>query len=133
MKNSIILLLILGLVSWISCEKSSDQEASNGLTGTWNLVAITGGIAGNGYQANFDAIHFDQGSFDLLKNKAKIFSGTYTLNAAADTFKITSTATEADPFLNIKEKKISTDKGNLILSEPCCDLYNYEFSKGSNE
>ncbi len=133
MKNSIILLLILGMISWISCEKSSDQEESNGLSGTWNLVAITGGIAGNGYQAKFDAIHFDQGSFDLLKNKSKIFTGTYTLTAAADTFKITSTATDADPFLNIQEKKIGYDKGNLILSEPCCDLYSYEFSKSSNE
>jgi len=136
MKNLLKTLLILGSLSWISCEKSADTDDLSGIEGTWNLVAITGGITGGGYQANFDAIRFDKTNFDLLKNKTSIYNGTYVLtpnSTEPDSFKITSAVTLADGFLNIKEKKFEKEKsGNLFLSEPCCDLYNYEFTKSDN-
>lgn len=121
----------------MACEKSAVTEDVSGINGTWTLVAITGGITGGGYQAKFDAIRFDDTHFDLLKNKSSIYNGTYVLipNAAEpDTFKITSEATLADGFLNVKEKKFEKAKsGNLILTEPCCDLYTYEFSKSDKQ
>jgi len=130
-------LFILGSISWISCEKSAVTDDAAGITGTWNLVAVTGGITGGGYQAKFDAIRFDETHFDLLKNKTSIYNGTYILSpnsAEPDTFKITSEASPADGFLYIKEKKFEKVKsGNLFLTEPCCDLYTYEFSKSTTE
>lgn len=137
MKNLIKSLFILGSISWISCEKSAVTEDVSGIKGTWTLVDVTGGITGGGYEAKFDAIRFDETTFDLLKNKSSIYNGTYILtpnSSTPDTFKITSATTLADAFLNIKEKEIELDKsGKLFLNEPCCDLYNYEFSKSDNQ
>lgn len=137
MKNLLKTLFILASITWISCEKSADTEDTTGIIGTWNLVSITGGIAGGGYQAKFDAIRFEATKFDLLKNKTSIYSGTYVLTpntAQPDTFKITSESNLVDGFLNIKEKKFEVDKsGKMFLSEPCCDLYTYEFGKSDKE
>jgi hypothetical protein len=137
MKNLLKTLLILGSISWIACEKSAVTEDVSGIEGTWTLVDITGGITGGGYEANFDAIRFDKTNFDLLKNKSSIYHGSYVLtpnSTEPDSFKITSAPTLVDGFLNIQEKKITIEKsGKLVLTEHCCDLYTYEFSKSDNQ
>ncbi|MBK6392522.1 MAG: hypothetical protein IPK94_03200 [Saprospiraceae bacterium] len=135
MKNILIIVIAMASFSWMACEKSSNTENATGITGTWNLVAVSGGITGQGYAAKFDAIRFDDTSFDLLKNKASIYNGAYILQPNAvtpDSLKITSAPTDADFFLNITAKGIVIDKNKLVLTEPCCDLYSYEFSRTVN-
>ncbi|MEP7322274.1 MAG: hypothetical protein ABI761_10155 [Saprospiraceae bacterium] len=134
MKNTIFILAIACL-AWASCEKSAVTDDATGFKGTWNLLAVTGGLAGQGYPAKFDAMRINETTFDLLKDKSVIFTGDYTLvpsTAQADSFKITSTPTAADFFLNISAKKIELNKDNLVLTEPCCDLFTYEFSRSVN-
>ena len=134
MKN-IITILVIACLAWTSCEKSSVTEEATGIKGTWSLIEVSGGLAGHGYPAKFDALRINESTFDLLKNKSSIFTGDYTLvptTASPDSFKITSAPTNADFFLNIPAKKIEFVKGNLILTEPCCDLYTYEFSREVN-
>ena len=135
MKNILTSIILIGTLAWMSCEKSPDTENPTGLQGTWNLIAISGGIAGHGYQAKFDALKINASTFDLLKSKAVIYSGNYVVTpttAQPDSFKITSAPTVAEFFPNITTKKIDFVKGNLVLTEPCCDLYTYEFSRAVN-
>jgi hypothetical protein len=135
MKNIITSIILLGSLAWMSCEKSTVTEDTTGLQGTWNLNSISGGIAGHGYQAKFDALKVNASTFELLKSKAVMYTGTYTLvpsAAQADSFKITSAPSVAEFFTNISSKKIDFVKGNLVLTEPCCDLYTYEFSRAVN-
>ncbi len=133
MKNAIFISFLTILT--FACSKSNDTQTTNPLSGTWNLVSVTGGIAGKGYPANFDAIKFDDQSFDLVKSKSSIYKGTYSttpdqVNPTA--FNITSSEESADYFLLRKTKTIHFEKDKLILSDPCCDLYNYEFTKSLN-
>ena len=136
MKNILTSIFLLSTIVFTSCEKSTVAEDTTGIKGTWNLVSITGGITGQGYTAKFDAIKINNNTFDLLKTKAVIYTGNYVLTpsiAQPDSFKITSAPTSADFIINVSTKKIDIIKNDkLVLSEPCCDLYTYEFSRVVN-
>jgi hypothetical protein len=132
MKKS-ILLFSLWAFYFTSCEKSSADTEQNDLIGRWNLVKITGGITGGGYPAPFDAVEFKSSEFVLSKAKALILQGSYTLNSTKDTLNITSGTSTTVYFPNEPKKSISIEKNEkLILRDPCCDLYEYEFSKSKD-
>ncbi|MEP7268453.1 MAG: hypothetical protein ABI844_12570 [Saprospiraceae bacterium] len=129
MKHLIIIFGLLATFAVTSCDKSSTKLETNDLVGTWNLIQVSGGITGQGYTAGFDAIKFTESTFDLLKSKSSIGSGTYVLNDTKDSLKITSAPFTNESFANIAAKKIDIDKNNLVLTEQCCDLYQYNFSR----
>ena len=123
---------MLAGLTWTACEKSSDNQENNELIGTWDLIKVTGGFSGAGYPAKFDALRIKTSEFELLKAKSSIYSGAYTLKpitGTPDSFKITSSVQPIiDGFSNY-DKTISLSKDNLVLSDPCCDLYTYEFTR----
>ena len=132
MKNTILIFLMLAGLTWTACEKSSDTQETNELIGTWDLIKVTGGFSGAGYPAKFDALRIKTSEFELLKAKSSIYTGAYTLKPTTgtpDSFKISSSVQPIiDGFSNY-DKTISLSKDNLVLSDPCCDLYTYEFTR----
>ncbi len=125
--------MIVGL-TWTACDKSSDPQDSNALIGTWVLIKVSGGLTGGGYVAKFDALRIEETKFDLLNAKSSIYTSTYSLvlsNGIPDTFKITNKLHLVDGFTS-HYKKITLDKDSLVLSDPCCDLFTYEFTRSKN-
>lgn len=131
MKKSILLFGLISIFAFTSCEKSSDNP-ENKLIGTWHLAKITGGITGGGYVAKFDKLKFTDTKMEMSKGSTILDTRAYSINSTNDTLKFNTANPQADGFLSQGIKKIEFSKNKMILSEPCCDLYNYEFDKSDN-
>jgi len=131
MKKSILLVGILAIFAITSCEKSTDNP-ENKLIGTWHLAKVTGGITGGGYVAKFDQLQFSGTKMEMSKGSSILDSRTYTISATNDTLQFNTANPQADGFLNHGTKKIEFLKDKMVLSDPCCDLFNYEFDKTNN-
>lgn len=131
MKKSILLFGLLAIFAFTSCEKSTDNP-ENKLIGTWHLAKVTGGFSGAGYAAKFDQLKFSATQMEMSKGSTILDSRSYTLSASNDTLQFNITNPQADGFLNQGVKRIEFSKDKMVLSDPCCDLYTYEFDKTNN-
>lgn len=118
-----------------ACEKEeTDQNQSEEIIGSWKLTRITGGITGMGYSANFTDIEFKQnGIYSIHNNQALKGEGIYSLSQ--DSNELTLKLVPNDSVkITFEEhtKTVKLDKEKLILSDPCCDLFEYEFNNDSN-
>nr|MBP6795456.1 hypothetical protein [Saprospiraceae bacterium] len=131
MKKSILFFGLLAMFAFTSCEKSSDNP-ENKLIGTWHLAKVTGGFSGAGYAAKFDQLKFSATKMEMAKGASILDTRSYSINASNDTLRFATENATADAFLFQGTKKIEFTKDKMILSDPCCDLYNYEFDKTNN-
>ncbi len=69
---------------------------------------------------------------EMSKGSTILDSRSYTLSASNDTLQFNITNPQADGFLNQGIKRIEFSKDKMVLSDPCCDLYTYEFDKTNN-
>ncbi len=73
-------------------------------------------------------------TYRRLQNDTLRYQGTYELQEKDGKtyidFKVGSTPSNS-PFED-QDKEVVFEKDKLILSDPCCDLYQYEFSKAKN-
>lgn len=132
MKNAVLILLSALTLGACSKEDALQQEM-NRLRGTWNLAEITGGIAGTGYEADFAQLEMsNRNRYRLLADGASIQEGDYELTIEEEELVIRFTPNTPD---NVNfdefEKTILWQNNNrtLILSEPCCDLFVYNFER----
>ena len=119
------------MFAFTSCEKSSDNP-ENKLIGTWHLAKVTGGFSGAGYAAKFDQLKFSATKMEMAKGASILDTRSYSINESNDTLSFATENATADAFLFQGTKKIEFTKDKMILSDPCCDLYNYEFDKTNN-
>lgn len=131
MKKSILFIGLLAIFAFTSCEKSSDNP-ENKLIGTWHLAKVSGGFSGAGYVAKFDQLKFSATNIEMAKGSSILDTRSYSINASNDTLRFATENAQADAFLFQGTKKIEFTKDKMILSDPCCDLYNYEFDKTNN-
>ena len=131
MKKSILFIGLLAIFAFTSCEKSSDNP-ENKLIGTWHLAKVSGGFSGAGYVAKFDQLKFSATNMEMAKGSSILDTRSYSINASNDTLRFATENAQADAFLFQGTKKIEFTKDKIILSDPCCDLYNYEFDKTNN-
>lgn len=131
MKKSILFIGLLAIFAFTSCEKSSDNP-ENKLIGTWHLAKVSGGFSGSGYVAKFDQLKFSATNMEMAKGSSILDTRSYSINASNDTLRFATENAQADAFLFQGTKKIEFTKDKMILSDPCCDLYNYEFDKTNN-
>ncbi len=131
MKKSILFIGLLAIFAFTSCEKSSDNP-ENKLIGTWHLAKVSGGFSGAGYVAKFDQLKFSATKMEMAKGSSILDTRSYSINASNDTLRFATENAQADAFLFQGTKKIEFTKDKMILSDPCCDLYNYEFDKTNN-
>lgn len=131
MKKSILFIGLLAIFAFTSCEKSSDNP-ENKLIGTWHLAKVSGGFSGAGYVAKFDQLKFSATNMEMAKGSSILDTRSYSINASNDTLRFATENAQVDAFLFQGTKKIEFTKDKMILSDPCCDLYNYEFDKTNN-
>lgn len=135
MKTFSFLLCALSLsLFFAACDNNEDeQNEQDAIVGIWNLTRITGGFAGNGYPADFTEVEFkNNGSYRINNHDEAKGEGSYTLtNNDKWTLKLVPNDTLNIGFEEFV-KDVVFEKDKLILSDPCCDLFQYEFNKAGN-
>ncbi len=132
MKN--ILFILLAVSALWACNKEDPFEVDkNRLAGSWLLTEITGGIAGTGYEANFDRLQMTLGDrYALMNFDAVVQEGTYQLSKEGGQLSIRFTPEPPDDLIFDEQEKAITfgdQDRQLVLSDPCCDNYVYQLEK----
>ncbi|MFN7119533.1 MAG: hypothetical protein ACK4TA_22245 [Saprospiraceae bacterium] len=135
MKTRFFLLSALSLLLFFtSCENTDDEaNVNDDIVGVWNLTRITGGFAGTGYQADFTEVEFkDNGTYRINNHDEAKGEGTYSFT---NNDKLILKMVPSDSIkIGFEEyaKEVTFERDKLILSDPCCDLFQYEFGKAGN-
>jgi len=135
MKNFLIMALTLFAVTACSKEEDPFQQEKNRLQGLWLLTEITGGIAGTGYEANFSHLEMtSQDRYALLDRESSniLQEGDYRLRTENEELIITFTPDDSEEvFFYDVEKTVTFGEQDqlLTLSDPCCDLFVYQFER----
>ena len=129
-----ILLFILVLCSLNACNKDDALTAENEkLEGYWLLTEVTGGFGGTGYEVNFDHLQINEDQrYSLMVHDSFIQEGTYQLSMKDDQLIIKFIPSVMNTIaFDDYEKAIKFNENDnvLTLSDPCCDLFVYTFSK----
>jgi hypothetical protein len=132
--KAFILLIALLSFSFLQCEKGDGNEKSNNpYTGEWELLSISGGFAGNGYTADFSILYLGgDATYWIGDSNGKIAEGTYEVyqKENEDWIRFDSDNSQNQHIFETQDKMISFDvEEKMFLTEPCCDLYQYEFKK----
>ena len=132
MKN--ILLISLAIFTLSACNKDDEFTLEKDpLEGFWLLTDVSGGFAGTGYDVNFDHLQIDDGEkYSLMLLDSFIQEGTYELTDEGNQLLIRFIPNMVDTiFFDDQEKTIlfSEQDSKLTLTDPCCDLFVYNFEK----
>jgi hypothetical protein len=120
-----------------ACESTDNpQPENNQLVGKWKLESISGGFSGAGYKANWNNIDVKNDlTYRRFNGDTLKFSSTYKFQTKDGKEHVIFAEKEGDKINQIFESQPKTfklEKGRLILEDPCCDLFLYEFSKVNN-
>ena len=134
LKTWALVALAIGLV-WSCDQKDDPSPAKNAVEGKWKLETISGGFSGRGYTANWNILELKADlSYRRMKNDSLRDQGTYVLQQKDGktyiNFKASATPSN-DAFEN-QDKEALFEKEKFILRDPCCDLFQYDFSKAVN-
>ena len=146
MKTKNLFLMILFIV-FLSCEKHEENSSSNPIVGYWELVKISGGFSGKIWTPDECAylnIKSDS-SFGFYNATGRLAVGTITTETDSNNdvwywFNIDSTKSSFDaplPMSTTEPKRATLYDANhshcLSLSDPCCDMFQYDFEKVKEE
>jgi hypothetical protein len=101
--------------------------------GTWYLYGISGGIHGGGHELNFDYLeikHF--GIYGYIRNDSVLEYGRVSIQEqTTEALLVTLLPDEnSEQFLWDNEKYVHFGgPDSLNLASPCCDRYNYHYSR----
>ncbi|MFN7119532.1 MAG: hypothetical protein ACK4TA_22240 [Saprospiraceae bacterium] len=132
---SLFLSALAALIVLPACvENDVNKDEKDRLVGFWKINRISGGITGSGYPADFTAVQFHpDGTYTILDNDDVVGEGTYALVKEQD--KLILRILPNDPINLIfesPEKEIVFASDKLLIRDPCCDFYEYEFLKDIN-
>jgi len=98
----------------------------------WELKRITGGIGGDGYDADFDRLRIDSiGIFRIYRNDSLFIYGKITLvNQTDEQLMVIFDADTVSGGIQFWDfyKYINVGDSTLELLAPCCDRFNYYFT-----
>lgn len=135
-KASRFLAMVAILATFWACDQKDDASPDqNEVVGKWKLEDISGGFSGSGYNADWNYLELKADlTYRRLQNDTLRYQGTYALQKKDGKtfidFKQSATPSNA-PFEG-QDKEVLLEKDKFILNDPCCDLFNYEFSKAKN-
>jgi hypothetical protein len=129
-----IFLISLAVFTLSACSKDDEFTIDKDrLEGFWLLTDVTGGIAGTGYEVNFDHLQINDGDrYSLMVHDSFIQEGTYELRKEVDQLLIRFIPSMVDTIVfDDHEKTIifNEQDSKLTLTDPCCDLFVYNFEK----
>ena len=101
--------------------------------GKWKLIDVSGGITGDGHELNFDYFILKKyGIYGFVENDDIIEFGKIFIDEQTNEILMVTLIPDdnSDAFM-LDPKKYITFHGNdnLTLNSPCCDRYNYHFSR----
>ncbi len=137
MKTIFFLLSAFSLFVMVSaCGDQNDPEENQQepIVGVWYLTQITGGFAGHGYPAEFTNVEFkSNGTYRINNHDEAKGEGTYSLDSM-DNDLILKLVPSDSIHIGFEEyaKTVVLEKDKLILSDPCCDLFQYTFGTDGN-
>lgn len=134
MKTITFLLALCFLFTFSACDnEDNDRSEASELVGIWKLTRITGGFSGQGYPADFTDVEFkSNGTYRINNHDEAKGEGTYSLeNNDHLVLKLTPSDSIKIGFEEYA-KDVVFEKDKLILSDPCCDLFQYEFGEDEN-
>lgn len=105
--------------------------------GKWNLVDISGGFSGSGYEPDFDFLEFKKfGIYGLVRNDTLFEYGKVALETfdpnqpeALQIRLIPEWYAGTNPYMQPEKYVVLNGLDSLALLSPCCDMYNYHFRK----
>lgn len=142
-----ILFIVLSFVVWAyACEKENPVEEekyydseifldhNQSLYGKWNLKGNSGGITGAGKQidARVDLEIEKYGQYRLFHDSALSESGSISIIIQTTDSLVILFEPEDElkiSFFDRIEKTVNLEGPDLWLTDPCCDLFQYHFSK----
>lgn len=132
--SKFLALIALVALTWACDQKDDATPEQNEISGKWKLDKITGGFSGSGYTADWNTLELNANlTYRRLQNETLRYQGTYELvkkdGKTYIDFKESATPSSA-PFED-QDKEVTLEKDKFILSDPCCDLFQYEFSKAN--
>ena len=135
-KASRFLAMVAIVATFWACDQKDDASPDqNEVVGKWKLEDISGGFVGSGYDANWNYLELKADlTYRRLQNGNLAYQGTYAIQKKDGKTFIdfkSSPALSNSPFED-QEKEAVFEKDQLTLSDPCCDLFQYEFSKAKN-
>lgn len=123
--------LILAFLTLIffNCEKEHLHKDNLSIYGTWIIRTISGGFSGGGYPLDFDYLEINQNNtFSIFRKDTIAYYGNIEIEGQLPddmTIRFISESDNNRFFLDIKHVKLRPD--SLVLTEDCCDSYNYHF------
>ncbi|MEE8341591.1 MAG: hypothetical protein V3R52_05800 [Candidatus Neomarinimicrobiota bacterium] len=127
----------VNLLDDISKTEYYNSEILNGqylnIYGKWKLIDVSGGITGDGHELNFDFLILKKyGIYGFVENDDIIEFGKIFIDEQTNEILLVTLIPDdnSDAFM-LDPKKYITFNGNdsLTLNSPCCDRYNYHFSR----
>lgn len=131
------------LVADVTLEKSAyysseiflDQYLS--IYGKWKIERITGGLSGSGLDPDFDYLFIEKiGIYKIVADKTvteygKIVIGKQTETELQIAFLSNEVTGETPPqnYNTLLYKTVTLIDNKLILDDPCCDLFTYQYSR----
>lgn len=135
-KASRFLAMVAIVATFWACDQKDDASPDqNEVVGKWKLEDISGGFAGNGYNADWNYLELKADlTYRRLQNDSLRYQGTYELQKKdGKTFiDFKQSATPGNSPFDFVQKEVLLEKDKFILSDPCCDMFQYEFSKTKN-
>ncbi|MBO4601944.1 MAG: hypothetical protein J5651_02150 [Salinivirgaceae bacterium] len=138
-RNLFCVVLFLGL---LSCEKhegnSSNSESAIEIAGDWKIVSISGGITGHAIVSSYFKY------LSIRPNGEFLFSNDTAILAIGNIKTETDSRNDVWYYFDVDSTKylpivplpthfpktvLQIDSENLVLADPCCDLYSYIFVK----
>lgn len=151
--NKILIVCFLSSIAFVGCNKDSVKipnkideidankyypaEIFNGpyldLYGTWKLYAVSGGFSGTGHNLNFDYFKISEiGIYMFVRNDSILEYGKVIINKQNDEALLITFDSDEDSGVMMwdTEKYVElAGTDTLTLYSPCCDRYNYHFSR----
>ena len=126
-----LIITILFFLALSACNKEdSTPGIAQKLQGKWRLVEVTGGFSGEGYTPAFDVLLFRENRYRLELEEALVSGGNYEFDREKEhglQFGPDIAGSAAVAFEQ-EDKSVQFDEsGDLFLSDPCCDLFVYQF------
>lgn len=132
MKNLLMISFALFTILATSCSKEDEGEVKTGAFEDWKLVSISGGITGNGFDADFSSLRlYVDGTYEVLSFDVIVSSGTYKVIDAKLSFTQTKSGTKSVSIVGDGPYDQSFVKETMILAAPCCDRYQYNFTRNN--
>lgn len=128
------------LLDSISPQKYYPSEILNSnhvaINGMWKVIGTSGGIAGQGYKADFNYLLIKpNGIFGIVRNDSLITMGKILIKNQSDDELFVDLISDTDPDLvkveivEDSEKYIELHSDTLYLNAPCCDRFNTHFKR----